>query len=354
VSRARRGLLRPEMKDVPAYKTSTHDAPIRLDRNESPEELPAEVKQRVLAQLSAASWARYPDPYGAELKAAFAAREGLSPASVIVGDGSNTLFLSFFLAAAYPGRRFALCPPTFGLYAPWIRAAGCEAAAFPLAEETLAPPVEEMVSSARSEPDLAFVLCSPNNPTGTLFPREGLVPLLETGALIVVDEAYVEFSGGSARELLPRFPNLILSRTMSKAAALAGVRVGYMLGEPDLLSGIEKVVPPFNLNLLARAAALAALSDGDRTRKRVESIVAERERLKGELARLPGARLSDSRANFLYLRPERPAGEIFEALRKRGILVRRVAGTLAEALRVTVGRPEENDRFLAAWKEVIA
>ncbi len=350
---APRRLLRPEMKDVPAYRTSTHEAAIRLDRNESPEELPAEVKRSVLAQLSAASWSRYPDPYGAELKAAFAAREGLSPASVILGDGSNTLFLSFFLAAAYPGRRFALCPPTFGLYAPWIRAAGSEVAAFPLAEESLAPPVEEMASAARSDPELAFVLCSPNNPTGTLFPRDGLVSLLETGALTVVDEAYVEFSGGSARELLPRFPNLILSRTLSKAAALAGVRVGYMLGEPGLLSGIEKVVPPFNLNLFARAAALASLSDGPGTRARVESIVAERERLKGELAGLPGARLSDSRANFLYLRPERPAGELFEALRERGILVRRVAGTRAEALRVTVGRPQENDRFLAAWKEVI-
>jgi histidinol-phosphate aminotransferase len=342
------------MKDVPAYKTSTHEAAIRLDRNESPEELPEEVKRSVLAQLSSASWARYPDPYGAELKAAFAARENLGPDSVIVGDGSNTLFLSFFLAAAYPGRRFALCPPTFGLYAPWIRAAGCEVAAFPLAEESLAPPVDEMVSSARSDPDLAFVLCSPNNPTGTLFPREGLVSLLDTGALTVMDEAYVEFSGGSARELLTRFPNLILSRTMSKAAALAGARVGYMLGDPELLRGIEKVVPPFNLNLFARAAALASLSDGARTRARVESIVAERERLKGELARLPGARLSDSRANFLYLRPERPAGELFETLRQRGILVRRVAGTRTEALRVTVGRPAENDRFLAAWKEVIA
>jgi histidinol-phosphate aminotransferase len=354
MSRAPRRLLRPEMKDVPAYRTSTHEAPIRLDRNESPEELSIEVKQSVLAQLSAASWARYPDPYGSELKAAFAAREGLAPASVIVGDGSNALFLSFFLAAAYPGRRFALCPPTFGLYAPWIRAAGCAVAEFPLAEESLAPPLEEMLTAARSDPDLAFVLCSPNNPTGTLFPRQGLVSLLETGALAAVDEAYVEFSGESVRELLPRFPNLILSRTLSKAAALAGVRVGYMLGAPDLLSGIEKVVPPFNLNLFARAAALASLSDGARTRARVRAIVAERERLRGELGLLPGARLSDSRANFLYLRPERPAGELFEGLRERGILVRRVAGTRAEALRVTVGRPEENDRFLAAWKEVIA
>jgi histidinol-phosphate aminotransferase len=271
-----------------------------------------------------------------------------------VGDGSNALFLSFFLAAAYPGRRFALCPPTFGLYAPWIRAAGCAVVEFPLAEESLAPPLEEMLTAARSDPDLAFVLCSPNNPTGTLFPRPGLVSLLETGALAAVDEAYVEFSGGSVRDLLPRFPNLILSRTLSKAAALAGVRVGYMLGAPELLSGIEKVVPPFNLNLFARAAALAALSDGARTRARVRAIVAERERLRGELALLPGARLSDSRANFLYLRPERPAGELFEGLRERGILVRRVAGTRAEALRVTVGRPEENDRFLAAWREVIA
>ena len=347
-----RRLLRPEMKDVAAYATSTASAPVRLDRNESPEEMTPQTRAKVLDAISSARWSRYPDPYAFELKSALAAREGLAPESVIVGNGSNSLFLSFFLAAGFAGRRFGLCPPTFGLYAPWIRAAGGSAADFPLGEEDLAPPVGAMLAAAREDPDLAFVLCSPNNPTGTIFPRDGLVSLLETGALVVVDEAYIEFSGGTVRDLLSRFSNLVVSRTLSKAAALAGARIGYMLGSPGLLSEIEKVLPPFGVNLFARAAALASLEDEAGVRKRVAAVLAERERLARALARMPGARLSASHTNFLYLRPERPAEELFEALLSRGILVRRVAGTRRDALRVTVGRPEENDRFLEAWKEV--
>jgi histidinol-phosphate aminotransferase len=352
VSPLSRRLLRPEMKDVAAYATSTASAPVRLDRNESPEEMTPQTREKVLNALSSARWSRYPDPYAAELKSVLAAREGLAPDSVIVGNGSNSLFLSFFLAAGIPGRRFGLCPPTFGLYAPWVRAAGCRVADFPLGEEDLAPPVDAMLSAAREDPDLAFVLCSPNNPTGTLFPREGLVSILERGALVVVDEAYVEFSSASARDLLPGFPNLILSRTLSKASALAGARIGYMLGSPEILSDIEKVLPPFGVNLFGRAAALAALEEEAGMRARVEAIVAERGRMARALAPMGGARLLASQTNFLYLRPERPAGELFEALLSRGILVRRVAGTRMGALRVTVGRPEENDRFLQAWKEV--
>ena len=146
----------------------------------------------------------------------------------------------------------------------------------------------------------------------------------------------------------------MIARTLSKAAALAGVRVGYMLGDPGLLSQIEKVVPPFSVNLLARAAAMEALANPAAFRGRIAGIVAERHRMARTLAATPGARLSDSRANFLYLRPERPAAEVFAALLARGILVRRVAGTGEAALRVTVGRPAENDRFLEAWKEVTA
>jgi histidinol-phosphate aminotransferase len=353
MSRSLRTFLRPELAEVAPYATSTASAPIRLDRNESPEEMPQELRETVLASLAVARWSRYPDPYGSELKSTLAAREGLKRESVIVGDGSNSLLLSFFVAAAAPGRRFGLCPPTFGLYAAWARAAGSGVVTFPLTEDDLAPPVERMLEAA-GDPALAFVLCSPNNPTGTLFPRDGLIALLESGAPVLLDEAYAEFSGTSASDLLAAFPNLLLSRTFSKAAAMAGVRVGYMLGHPAVVAEIEKVVPPFSVNLFARAAAAAALKDGSAARRRVAAIVGERRRLEGVLRGSPGARLSESHANFLYLRPERPAAEIFEALLARGILVRRVAGTLAGALRVTVGRPEENDRFLEAWKEVTA
>lgn len=352
--RSARELVRAEIRELPAYAVPAGDSPIRLDRNESPEEPPRELREKILASLSDARWSRYPDPFAAELKALIARRERLPAQSVIVGNGSNALFLSLFFSIAAPGRKIALCPPTFGLYAPWIRGAGGTVVPFPLDEGDLAPPVEAMLEAARGDPKLAFVLCSPNNPTGTLFPREGLRALLETGALVVVDEAYVEFSQTSARDLLSKSPNLLLVRTLSKAAALAGVRVGYMLGAAELLGEIEKVLPPYCVNLFARAAAAASLQDEARIRERVSAIVQERNRMTRDLRELPGARLSESAANFLYLRPDRPAAEVFEGLRRRGVLVRRVAGTRAEALRVTVGRREENDRFLEAWREVMA
>lgn len=353
-SGSRRRLLRPEIGQLPAYAAPQADAPIRLDRNESPEEPSLELRQRVLSELAAARWSRYPDPHAAALKNAIARRECLSPGSVIVANGSNALFFSLFVAIASPGRRVALCPPTFGLYDPWIRGAGGEPRPFPLAERDLSPPLEEMLSAAADDPDLAFVVCSPNNPTGTLFPREGLVALAGSGALVIVDEAYAEFSGSTARDLLPRFRNLVLVRTMSKAMALAGARIGYMLGSAEVLAEVEKLLPPYSVNLFARAAAEASLADEDGIRERVRAIVAERERMARALEGLAGARISASAANFLYLRPERPAAELFEQLRRRGILVRRVAGTGAEALRVTVGRPAENDRFVQVWKEVVA
>jgi histidinol-phosphate aminotransferase len=355
-----RSPFRPEMAEVPAYATSTATAPIRLDRNESPEEMPQRLREEVLARLASAKWSRYPDPYAAQLKKALAERVGVSPDQVIVGNGSNSLFLSFFLASGAPGRRFGICPPTFGLFASWAKAAGGVIESFPLGEEDLAPPAEAMLERARRGSGLVFVLCSPNNPTGTLFPRAGLIALLEAGNFVLLDEAYIEFSesegadGRSARELLSRYSNLLISRTLSKAAALAGVRVGYMLGDPAVLREVEKVVPPFSVNLFARTAAMATLADESAVRDRVAAIVAERRRMTEALGARPGARVADSHANFLYLRPERPAEQLFGALLERGILVRKVAGTRGLALRVTVGRPGENDRFLEAWNEVIA
>ena len=331
------------MAEVPAYATSTASAPIRLDRNESPEEMPERLREEVLARLSSSKWSRYPDPYAAELKKALGEREGLSADRVIVGNGSNSLFLSFFLASGAPGRRIGICPPTFGLFASWAKAAGAVVETFPLGEEDLDPPVEAMLERARRDPGLMFVLCSPNNPTGTLFPREGLIELLEAGNYVLMDEAYVEFvegydgaggaspspttRGASARGLLERFPNLLISRTLSKAAALAGVRVGYMLGDAALVAGDRE----------GRSAVLSVepLREGGRdggalrreeTRQRVGAIVAERRRMMAALADRPGGRLSDSHANFLYIRPERPAEQLFDALLSRGILVRSSRG----------------------------
>jgi histidinol-phosphate aminotransferase len=344
--------VRREVREAPAYAAGKGDAPIRLDRNESPAEMPEDMRREVLRRLDAESWSRYADPFAADLRSSLALREGLPPEAVLVGNGSNSLFLSLFLALFGPGRRCVLCPPTFGLYAPWVQAVGGEVVSLPLAEEDLSPPVEEMVEAARKDPALVVLLCSPNNPTGTLFPEDGLRALLQTDALVVLDEAYVEFSGRSARAWLDERSNLVILRTLSKAAALAGARVGYLLADPVLVAEISKVYPPYAVNLFARAAALATLARPDLLAERAAAIVAERDRVFPALSSAGGALVARSFANFHYLRPEKPAAELAEAIRARGVAVRRVAGVRGEALRVTVGRPEENDHFLEIWKEV--
>jgi histidinol-phosphate aminotransferase len=346
--------IRSEVLQSSPYSAGHGTAPIRLDRNESPEEVSEETRRAVLEALSKQPWSRYPDPYARELREAIGRRAELSPEAVLAGNGSNTLFLSLFVSLAAPGRRIALTPPTFGLYAPWVRSVGIEVVSFPLDDDTLEAPAAAMLQAAERDPELVFLLCRPNNPTGTVAPRSLVEGLLERGALVVVDEAYVEFAGESLADLLPGRASLLLVRTLSKASALAAARVGYFLGDPALLAQIEKMLVPYCVNLFARAAALASLADADSIRERVARIVAERERLFGRLRGLPGARLLASRTNFLYLRPERPAAELHEALRARGVLVRRVGGTSAEALRVTVGRRDENDLFFEAWKEVTA
>lgn len=345
--------IRPEVLESAPYCSGSLTARVRLDRNESPEEMTGQARRAALAALAARPWSRYPDPYAREVREAIARREGLGAENVLVGNGSNSLFLSLLVAIAAPGRRVALTPPTFGLYAPWIRCVGSAIVSFAL-DGGLEAPAAAMLEAAQRDPELAVLVCRPNNPTGTALPRSLVEGLLELGALVIVDEAYAEFAGESLRDLLGRRGNLVIARTLSKASALAAARVGYLLGDAPLLAQIEKVVAPYSVNLFARAAALAALADEAGTRARVARIVAERERLFERLCGLPGALLLPSRTNFLYLRPERPAADLHAALARRGILVRRVAGTDTEALRVTVGKPEENDAFLAAWKEVIA
>jgi histidinol-phosphate aminotransferase len=353
--RPARAWVRDAVRRAPTYASGGGQAPIRLDRNESPEELAPDLREDVLRRLASQPWSRYADPWADELRERLAARENLSPGAVLVGNGSNALILSLFVALAAPDRRIALLPPTFGLYEPWIRATGMEPVLFPLDEDSLGPATDRIVAAAEADRELAVLICSPNNPTGTLFPRPGLEAILATGALVVMDEAYVEFSKSSARDLLATNPNLILLRTFSKAAALAGARVGYVIADPEFVAELVKVVPPFAVNLFGRAAALSLLSDEARLSARIAGIISERARLLGELARVAGARCSDSRANFVYLRPERAPVGLHEELRRRGVLVRRVAGTMgADALRVTIGRPDENDAFLQAWKEVTA
>jgi histidinol-phosphate aminotransferase len=227
--------------------------------------------------------------------------------------------------------------------------AGAEVVDVPLAEPWVL--TSEDVARARShDPSVVFV-CSPNNPTGNAQPLDVVLELASAGsALVVVDEAYVEFGGETAAGLLRRFEDLVVVRTFSKAFALAGARVGYCLASPDVIENLRRVRLPYHLSALTQAAGLVALDHRDDALEILDAIRKERDRI---LEALPpmGVDAFPSDANFVLFRPPRP---LWRALLDRGVLVRDLTPIVEGCLRVTAGTPEEVDRFLSALEEALA
>jgi len=199
--------------------------------------------------------------------------------------------------------------------------------------------------------DVVFV-CSPNNPTGNAQQLEVIEELAgHIHGLVILDEAYVEFGGQSAIELVDRCPNLVVVRTFSKAFALAGVRLGYCLAAPQVVEDLQRVRLPYHLSALTQAAGLVGLDHRDDALAILDAVREQRDRLLEELPRL-GAETFPSDANFVLFRPARAADEVWQGLLERGVLVRDFTALIPQALRVTAGTPEEVDRFLSALEEV--
>ncbi|MBM3946353.1 MAG: histidinol-phosphate aminotransferase family protein, partial [SAR202 cluster bacterium] len=199
-------------------------------------------------------------------------------------------------------------------------------------------------------------LCNPNNPTGTLTPESAIRELAQLGPLLVVDETYHEFCGFTAAPLLDEFENIVVLRSLSKWAGLAGIRLGYGLMAPQLVDRLMAIKPPYNLSAPGEAALYASLEDTDLLLQRVRTIVEERVRLEGILARLPGVHTYPSKGNFLLCRfTTVPAARIQDQLARRGLFVRYFsAPPIQDCVRVSVGLPEHTDRIVAALQEVLA
>jgi histidinol-phosphate aminotransferase len=348
--------IKPAVREIAAYTLAARRAPVKINQNENPYDLPEALKRRVVEQALARPWSRYPDFDPRELLEKLAAFSGWRADGILAGNGSNELIEALLLVTVGPGTRVVIPEPTFTLYALLTRILGGEAV-----RVGLGPDLEydaRAVRRACSEHAAALtILCSPNNPTGGLFPR-GELPALcaDSDGLVVVDEAYHEFAGESAVPLLEEHPNLVVLRTFSKAMGLAGLRIGYLLASPELVREINKGRLPYNLNFFSQAAAIAAIESWDTLRAEVETLVGAREALVAALRRLPGVRPYPSRANFiLFELLEADPKAVFEALYRRGILVRDVTSypRLGRCLRVTVGSTSENEAFLGALIEVL-
>jgi histidinol-phosphate aminotransferase len=348
--------VKAAVRGVAAYALAARRAPVKLNQNENPYDLPEALKRRVLERALARPWSRYPDFDPRELIERLAAFAGWRPDGVLVGNGSNELIEALLLVTVGPGTRVVIPEPTFTLYALLTRVLGGEPIRVPLDAE-LAYDAAELGRVRRELDAPVTVVCSPNNPTGSLLSHEAVEALCAEGdGLVVVDEAYHEFAGRSVVPLLSRYPNLIVLRTFSKAMALAGLRVGYLLAAPELAREVNKARLPYNLNFISQAAALAALDAWDALAERVAALVEARAGLLHALYRVPGIRPYPSEANFILFEVERASPKaVFESLYERGVLVRDVTGypRLGRCLRVSVGTGEENQAFLTALRHAM-
>lgn len=328
---------------------------IKLDANENPYG-PSPRVQAALAALNGQELAIYPDPEHTRLRAAISRYIGQPASRIICGVGSDELIDLIMRICFQPGDVLIDCPPTFPMYA--FNAATLQARVINVPRnDDFVLDIEGIAEAAERGGKLIF-LASPNNPTGNPLPREQLIRLLELPILVVADEAYAEFSGESVIDLVATVPNLVVLRTFSKWAGLAGMRIGYALGHEELLEHIWKIKQPYNLNVASEAAAIAALDDLDYLRGNIARLITERERLATELGQCKGLYVYPSQANFLLCRlsgrGERIGLDVRDTLRKRGILIRAYDKPgLRDCVRFSIGRPEQTDALLAALHEIM-
>ncbi len=322
---------------------------IKLDGNEN---LYGPSPRALKALASCRSYHIYPDPQQHRLRAALAEYAGVTPEQVIAGAGSDELIDVLVRMFVPPGGSILNFSPTFGMYS--FSAEVQDAGVIDLPRQDDFCLDLSRLPEAAGKASLAFVV-SPNNPTGTPLPPSEIEALLATGLPVVVDEAYGEFAGESFVPLTERWPNLMVLRTLSKWAGLAGLRVGYLVAPPEVLEVAAKSKQPYSISVAAEVAAIASLEDRDYLMTRVAAVVAERERMARKLAALECFEVVPSRANFVLCKLDGIDAKFVRAdLRARGIMVRYFETTrLRQYLRISVGKPEHTEALVEALREII-
>ncbi|WP_372446491.1 histidinol-phosphate transaminase [Streptomyces spirodelae] len=360
--------IRDELRGKSPYGAPQLDVPVQLNTNENPYPLPEELVARIAERVTEAARElnRYPDRDAVELRTQLArylsrtAGHTVALEQVWAANGSNEVLQQLLQAFGGPGRTALGFEPSYSMHALISRGTGTGWLSGPRNDDFTIDTEAAVATIAEHKPDIVFI-CSPNNPTGTAVSQETVLELYEAaqaarperGALVVVDEAYGEFSHHpSLLPLIEGRPTLVLSRTMSKAFGAAGLRVGYLAAAPAVVDAVQLVRLPYHLSAVTQATALAALEHTDTLLGYVEQLKAERDRLVSEL-RAIGCEVTASDANFVQFgRFDGAAGShaVWEALLARGVLVR--DNGVPGWLRVTAGTPEENDAFLDAVRAV--
>jgi histidinol-phosphate aminotransferase len=348
-------LINQNIRALKAYHLEPEETQIKLNQNENPFDWPLPIKEEIARFCIERPWNRYPPFIPEALKDALAEYAGVDRDGVIVGNGSNEMLLVLMLSLVNRDSTVVYCTPTFTIYRLLAEGLGASTVTVPL-DAQLRYDVQKICGAVQANPHSLLVLCTPNNPTGSVLDEKDIRRILTFHkGFCILDQAYVEFGGYNATPLLRDFPNVIVTRTFSKAFAGAGLRLGYLLGTPAIVREMSKIKLPYNINFFSEHTAIVLLRNRALLQEGLAAIKSEREELFAFLQTLPFENVYPSAANFILLR-HREKQRLFDALKSSGILVRDVSSypLLDNCLRISIGSPKENDALKDALREFFA
>jgi histidinol-phosphate aminotransferase len=347
-------LVNKSVRDLAAYHLVPEEVPVKLNQNENPYDWPADIKNELALFCKERAWNRYPPFVPDDLKAALASYAGVGPENVLAGNGSNEMLLVLFIALLNRGVPLIICQPTFTVYTLLSQGLGNSPISVMLKPD-LAFDIDAIIATLQKNPGCPCIICSPNNPTGSVLGEADCRRILGASAgFVILDQAYVEFGGYNAVPLVAEYPNLIVARTSSKAFAAAGVRLGYMIGAADIIGQLNKIKLPYNLNFFSAKVVETAVKYKDRMASTITELRRSRDDLAAFLKTLPFDKVYPSEANFILVRCKDKQG-LFDGLKERGILVRDVSHypMLADCLRISVGSLDENRQLKDALSDIL-
>ena len=343
------GLVRPNVRSLTAYAAKEIPCRIKLDANESPFGPAGRELARIKKRLAEVDLNRYPDPELRKLRALLARKYRVKQDRLLFGNGSDEIISMLITTFGGP----VLYPvPTFSMYGIIAQGLGQKRVEVRLDGKFDIDRDRTSEAIRKNKPKLVF-LSTPNNPTGNCFSRQRVIELVrKSPGIVVVDEAYLDFAGqGSFIPMLKKYPNMAVMKTLSKVG-LAALRLGILVASEEIVSQVNKVRLPFNINALSQACAMEVLGNGGLIDKWAGKIAHERDRMMAAMALVRGLRVMPSEANFILFKVGDPMG-VYRKLLRRGILIRNLDVVVKGGLRVTVGTPDENSAFLEALQAVM-
>ena len=351
--------IKPSIQKLEAYSVKSKPLSanlIKLNQNENPFDLPEEIKRELVEEFIRQPWNRYPDVFPTELIASLATYLNMSMESIIAANGSNELMYTVLMTIVSKGTKVLIPTPTFFLYEKIVNVLEGQLISVP-AKSNLSFDVDRIIETAKKEKPSLIILNSPNSPTGQMMSIEEVERIIsETDAIVLVDEAYIEFADlPTVLPLLQRYDRLIILRTFSKAFSLAGLRIGYLLAQPALCLELLKPKIPFTVNNFSSSVAIKLVKNSELILERIHYVKHQKDFLYRELSIIDELNVFSSQTNFLIFTVKKNAQILFDNLFSENVLIRDVSSypQLENTLRVNAGTENENKTFVAALKKYV-